>query len=152
MHVRTCTQSTPPIVRDTNFTTIPTSIQRVHSNYGGGLKPSSGDVHRATAIGSLWSQGVRMWLGMLCADLAPWDELATMFDESWFVDVPVDTAMDRLLHRQVQHTPPPLPPPHTQHTCLDHISPLPAVRPACHCNSGWHRSYYANLRQPHESC
>jgi len=35
-------------------------------------------------------------------DLAPWDELATMFDESWFVDVPVDTAMDRLLHRQMK--------------------------------------------------
>ena len=32
-----------------------------------------------------------------------------MFDESWYVDVPIDTAMDRLLQRQALHPTSPFP-------------------------------------------
>ena len=35
------------------------------------------------------------------ADEAPWDELAELFDDTWYIKCDVDTAMDRIFDRQV---------------------------------------------------
>lgn len=35
-------------------------------------------------------------------DVAPWDQLAELFDDRWYVDTDVDLALDRLLQRQMQ--------------------------------------------------
>jgi hypothetical protein len=37
----------------------------------------------------------------LLLDEQPWAELGSLFDDVWFVDAPVDVAMERLLQRQV---------------------------------------------------
>lgn len=35
-------------------------------------------------------------------DVAPWDQLAELFDDSWYVDTDIDTALERLLQRQMR--------------------------------------------------
>lgn len=37
----------------------------------------------------------------LFLDLDPWRRLRDLFDDTWFVDVPLDTAMTRVFDRQV---------------------------------------------------
>ena len=37
------------------------------------------------------------------ADTAPWNELISVFNETWYVDCDVDTAMERVFQRQVGH-------------------------------------------------
>ncbi len=38
----------------------------------------------------------------MAADEAPWDELAALFDDSWYVDCDIDVAMQRVYERQVR--------------------------------------------------
>lgn len=37
----------------------------------------------------------------LLLDLEPWDQLAGLFDDTWFIDCDIDTAMQRVYERQV---------------------------------------------------
>ena len=41
------------------------------------------------------------------ADVAPWNQLVNIFNETWFVDCDVDIAMERVYERQVGHGRPP---------------------------------------------
>lgn len=36
------------------------------------------------------------------ADEPPWDQLASLFDDTWFIDCDVDIAMERVYQRQVR--------------------------------------------------
>lgn len=38
---------------------------------------------------------------MFNADEPPWDELAALFDDTWYIDCDVDVAMQRVYDRQV---------------------------------------------------
>ena len=40
-------------------------------------------------------------------DIDPWSRLVNMFDETWYIDCPVDTAMRRVYNRQTRHGVPP---------------------------------------------
>ena len=37
------------------------------------------------------------------ADLPPWQDLQSVFHETWYIDCDVDTAMERVFERQVGH-------------------------------------------------
>lgn len=37
------------------------------------------------------------------ADVPPWDQLKGLFDDTWYVDCDIDTAMQRVLARQIGH-------------------------------------------------
>lgn len=38
----------------------------------------------------------------MAAGEAPWDQLAAIFDDSWYVDCDIDVAMQRVYERQVR--------------------------------------------------
>ena len=37
------------------------------------------------------------------ADVPPWDQLKSIFDETWYIDCNIDAAMQRVLERQIGH-------------------------------------------------
>ena len=37
------------------------------------------------------------------ADILPWADLTKIFNETWYIDCDIDTAMERVLDRQVSH-------------------------------------------------
>lgn len=40
---------------------------------------------------------------MYCADIPPWSKLTKVFNETWYIDCDIDTAMERVLQRQIDH-------------------------------------------------
>lgn len=37
------------------------------------------------------------------AEVPPWGQLKSMFDETWYIDCNIDAAMQRVLERQIGH-------------------------------------------------
>lgn len=40
---------------------------------------------------------------MYCADIPPWSKLTKVFNETWYIDCDIDTAMEQVLQRQISH-------------------------------------------------